>query len=269
MSLITPCELANRCFERLRYLPQDDINYCGEIKEEMKAMSLDVDPQKEKQLVKSAGVQLYRRLKQHQESLSCSGSVKKSTGMKKHQNQILTDVEEAILCGILISQRQLGMKITLRHVKQEAALAYSRPFGKSRAKRFLERNSNIFNLSHKKSMSEGRSSDVTFDQCELFCSAFEELQQTLAAKNIPIHPDTLCNMDETLLRITSNGHLNLELVPRGERTGTRSSSKCSPVGSMLVFMSASGAVPFVFFCMKKEAKQKKYLVPKLILNQES
>ena len=38
---------------------------------------------------------------------------------------------------------------------------------------------------------------------------------------------------------------------------------------MLVFVSASGAVLYVYFCMKKEAKQRKYLIPKLIINQES
>jgi hypothetical protein len=88
-------------------------------------------------------------------------------------------------------------------------------------------------------------------------------------KNIPLHPDTLCNMDETLLQIASNGKAELELVPRGEATGTRSSKDPSVVGSMLVFVNASGDVPFVYFCMKKVGKAKKYPVPIIPTNRST
>jgi len=41
------------------------------------------------------------------------------------------------------------------------------------------------------------------------------------------------------------------------------------VGSMLVFVNAAGAVPYVYFCMKKEGKAKKYPVPNLVLQQNT
>jgi hypothetical protein len=54
-------------------------------------------------------------------------------------------------------------------------------------------------------------------------------------------------MDKTLLQIASNGKAELELVPCGEATGTRSSKDPSVVGSMLVFVNASGDLPFGYF----------------------
>ncbi len=47
------------------------------------------------------------------------------------------------------------------------------------------------------------------------------------------------DMDKTLLQIASNGKAELELVPCGEATGTRSSKDPSVVGSMLGFVNGS------------------------------
>lgn len=110
-------------------------------------------------------------------------------------------------------------------------------------------------------MNSMRSDVHTYEQTEFFCDVFEDIVAQYAAKNIPVNPETLCNMDETLLRIVSHERLEVELVPHGELTGTPSVNDPTIVGSMLAFITANGVVPFVYFCMKKEGRAKKYPVP--------
>ena len=49
----------------------------------------------------------------------------------------------------------------------------------------------------------------------------------------------------------SNGKVDIELVPRGELTGTDSIRDPSVVGSMLVFVNAAGTVPYVYTLQQK------------------
>ena len=95
-------------------------------------------------------------------------------------------------------------------------------FSKEWLEGFLHQNEDLFVLRTKKSMKECQSNEVTFDQTLLFCDVFEEMLSEYASKGIPLHPETLCNMDETLLQIVSNGKVDIELVPRRELTGTDS-----------------------------------------------
>ncbi len=37
---------------------------------------------------------------------------------------------------------------------------------------------------------------------------------------------------------------------------------------MLIFITVTGAVPYIYFCMKKGKQSKKYHVPKMIFNRE-
>jgi hypothetical protein len=246
-----------------------DVNFREEIRQQLEIMSILIHPDAKDQFVKSTANQLQVLVKKFADDPLSFDLNGEWLGRKGHQNQILTDFEEATLCGILVSQRQLGKKISPARIRQAAQLAFGgdgRQFSKNWVKRFNKRNNDIFYLQRKRSMSAGRSSELTYDQCGIFCDAFSDLLHVMETKNYPVHPDTLCNMDETLLRISRNGHLELELIPCEERTGTHASSSSTVIGSMLVFITVTGAVPYVYFCMKKEKRSKKYPVPKMIFN---
>lgn len=270
-SAVAPKDVANCCFERIKHLDLTDLNFREEIRTQMEMMSVCIHPDAKNQFVKSSANQLQVLVKQFVGNPLHFDLNGEWLGRKAHQNQILTDFEEATLCGILVSQRQLGKKISPSRIKQAAQLAYGgdgRQFSKNWVKRFSQRNDDIFYLQRKRSMSAGRTSELTFDQCELFCEAFSDLLEVMEKKKFPVHPDTLCNMDETLLRIARNGRLELELIPREERTGTRAASDSTVIGSMLVFVTATGTVPYIYFCMKKEKRARKYPVPNMKFNRE-
>jgi hypothetical protein len=72
-------------------------------------------------------------------------------------------------------------------------------FGKDWEDGFLKRNDDIFVLQEKRSMSKNQSNALTYDKTIIFCNVFEDMIGDYELKNIPLHPDTLCNMDETLL----------------------------------------------------------------------
>lgn len=270
-SSMKPRAVAIRCYDRIKDLDLTDINYRAEIRKEINSLSLTIPPDASKQFTKSAANHLAVLVKTLEDDPTSFDQNGEWIGMKSHQNQLLTDFEEALLCGILMSQRQLGKKITPIRAKQAASIAFGdgrSSFSKTWAKRFVKRNQDIFYLRKKRSMSSGRSSDVTYDQCELFCDAFADLLDAMDARKMPISPDTLCNMDETLLRINKNGRLEVELIPREEQTGTHENSQSTVIGSMLAFVTATGAVPYVYFCMKKEGRARKYPVPQMIFNRE-
>lgn len=271
-SSLAPREIAKHALERLGYQDPTELNLCSEVRLSMEALSCNVASEDRKRFVKSAAYQLSLLLQQLQKSKKHYPIGEECLDIKSHANQNLTDVEESFLCGVLMAQRQSGLKITLLRARQAAEVAFGGrglKFGKNWSKGFKKRNTSIFTISKKRSMSKGRSDSLTYDQCEIFCDAMEDIVSDHEAICFPVHPDTLCNMDETLLRLTSNGRVELELVPRDERTGTASTKDTTVIGSMLVFVTASGVVPFVYFCMKKDPNARSYPVPKLVINRES
>jgi hypothetical protein len=260
-SLSNPLDVANM-----------DINYRGKIREEMMQMKMESPHNEVKKFVNSAAIQLARLQRNFLANPSDITAEGHWIGRKQHCNQILSTFEETLICGILTSQRHFGVKITKETVQETARAAYPEKhasFGKDWIKGFLKRNDDIFVLCPKKSMKASRSNEITYDQTLMFCDVFQEMIDFHAMQGTPIHPDTLCNMDETLLRIVRNGKLEIELVPREELTGTASTNDPSVVGSMLVFVTASGVVPYVYFCMKKVGKAKKYPVPNLMMHRSS
>jgi hypothetical protein len=76
-------------------------------------------------------------------------------------------------------------------------------------------------------MRSERSSDITYDQCKPLCDAFGDLFDTMKVQKVSVSADTLCNMDKTLLCITRDGHLEVELIPHEEQTGTQVCDTCA------------------------------------------
>ena len=276
---VQPRDAANHAFERILRslddplsLPMVTLDYFAEIHDEMDSMHITLEPIARKKFVKSAARQLAHLKEKTEEEPSRINVDGDWIGKSGHGNQVLTEIEEALLCGILSSQRHLGVKIVRSTICEIARSTYPNKgavFSKEWLEGFLHRNEDLFVLRTKKSMKECRSNEVTFDQTLLFCNVFEEMLSEYASKGIPLHPETLCNMDETLLQIVSNGKVDIELVPCRELTGTDSIRDPSVVGSMLVFVNAAGTVPYVYFCMKKEGKAKKHRVPNLVLQQNT
>jgi len=229
---VQPRDIANHAFERILRCLDDPLSlsmvtldYFAEIRNEMVSMQITLEPAAQKKFVKSAARQLAHLKEKTQENPSSINVDGDWIGKFRHGNQVLTEIEEALLCGILSSQRHLGVKIVQSTICEIARSTYpdkGAAFSKEWLEGFLHRNKDLFVLRAKKSMKECRSNEVTFDQTLLFCNVFEEMLSTYASKGIPLHPETLCNMDETLLRIVSNGKVDIELVPHGELTGTAS-----------------------------------------------
>ena len=109
-------DVAASAFERIvRSFPDPHtllnltLDFCVEIQKEMTSMKVQLEPDDVKKFVKSAAVQLYRLKKKFDENPTMADG--HWIGKKDHMNQILTTFEEALLCGILTSQRHLGVKL--------------------------------------------------------------------------------------------------------------------------------------------------------------
>ena len=144
-------DIANLCFDRMKSYTMDEVNFREEVRAEIKKTKLSIPQEQKKQFVKSAAYQLSLQVARFNENPMNFNLEKKG-----HNNQALTDFEETILCGIMMSQRQLGMKITLERVRRAAKLAFGekkRCFSRTWVNGFKERNSDIFYLNQKQSMS--------------------------------------------------------------------------------------------------------------------
>ena len=100
-------------------------------------------------------------------------------------------------------------------------------------------------------MSADRSSETTYRQAKKFTANFQELLDEQKELGRPVIPELLCTVDETLLRATDDGKIEIEIIPKGESAGTLAANP-STVGSMTVFTNADGDVPYLYFCMKKK-----------------
>ena len=58
-------------------------------------------------------------------------------------------------------------------------------------------------------MSEGRISPTTYDQAILFSEVFGDLISSFSKQGIPLTPECLINMDETLIQVTEKGGLDV------------------------------------------------------------
>ena len=104
-----------------------------------------------------------------------------------------------------------------------------------------------------------------------FSKTFDDLLTWFERLGTPLKASSLFNVDETLIRVTQNGVLDVELVPRCENTGSPPLDT-SVIGALLAFVSANGEVPLLFFCMKKKKHQASYhvpLIPKIIATRQS
>ena len=186
---------------------------------------------------------------------------------KSHGHQLLTDVEEMILLGLLISQRHNQVRLTQPHIKATAISMFGLAkgnFSRNWVRAFEERHKDILFRSGKsrKIMKAARVANTTFDQALIFSRVFQGVLESFQELQSPVSPQFLCNCDETLINIVRNGKVDIELVPRGVRTGSGSPPP-GLIGSMLCFVTASGDVPLVVFVMKKASNERGVRVPKL------
>lgn len=186
---------------------------------------------------------------------------------KSHGHQLLTDAEEMILVGVLLSQRHNQVRLTQPHIAATATCMFGTTKGifcRNWVRAFEERHQDILFRSKKsrKTMASNRTSNTTFDQSLMFSQVFQKVQKSFQEIGRPISPQFLCNCDETLINIVRNGKVDIELVPRGVKTGSGSPPP-GLLGSMLCFITAAGDVPLVVFIMKKAPNERGVRVPKL------
>ena len=181
---------------------------------------------------------------------------------------MLSDCEEALLCGLLTGVHQKQVVLTQKYVQRVAALVFPNKraaFGINWARGFLKQNDEFFLKHKKRAMAEGRITATTFDQAVQFSNVYGNLLSSYESRGIPLTPECLLNMDETLIQYMEKGGLDIELVPRKERTGS-SKPNSSVIGSTIAFVSASGEVPLLYFCMKKGDSQCEYPVPNILIH---
>ena len=174
-------------------------------------------------------------------------------GEKCHGHQKLTNVEELILVGQLLSSHNNGMEVTRKRIRNLAGSCYpSRaPFGDRWVTAYLRRQDAYLAVTRPKRMSSGRKSKVTYTQTKLFVEVFSSILSELQKEGKPVLPETLVNADETLIRAGANGKLEFQVVPKRQRTGQEREDN-QVKGSLLAFVTASGDVPVVLVCTKDE-----------------
>lgn len=255
--------LDNTCLERTLKKWDWDLELLSELKkhdpslQNLALSSIDV-------FVKSCKRQLQRLRADFQES---SDSMINSDGIwvskRSHSKQTLTDVEEAILCGFIFTRYRRCQKVGKMDIRNLAKNLFpDRNFSLKFAKGFLTRYKSVFSERKKRSMSESRSAPLTKCQAKLFVESFENLLKDFKDLGSPLIPELFCTVDETLLRATSDGKIEAQIIPKGQKSGTKGED-ASTIGSMTVFTTANGVVPYVYFCMKKSESQGSYYVPKL------
>ena len=163
LSKLKPRDVANIVFERwvaqrtnTRQSWSERFDFCAEVEKEVANLQNDVTCDEMKKFTASVHRQL-RRLKQkdmHNE-LTMDGDW---VGQKMHGNQLLSDVEEMILCGMLMSQHRNQIKLTIPYVRRVASLVFKGRdfFGSKWAKMFRKRHRGFFDLRSKKTMDDNR-----------------------------------------------------------------------------------------------------------------
>ena len=127
-------------------------------------------------------------------------------GVKGHGHQKLTNVEELVLVGQLLSRHNNGVELTRKKIRDFACQSFPScaPFGNGWLSAFLRRHDAYLAVTHPKRMSLGRKSEVTYAQTKLFTKVFSSLLSEAQKEGKPILKHTLVNADETLIRAGAN-----------------------------------------------------------------
>jgi hypothetical protein len=169
-----------------------------------------------------------------------------------------------MLVGLLLSAKQNYTKITKQFILTIVNVAFATssgfPFGMKWCKLFVKRFGHMWRFTTKKRIAEGRTSVLTFKQSILFSNVWQNILTDYQSLGLSLNPDVICNVDETLLNITANGRVFGQLDLRDGAHGD-SKLKGTTIGSMIVFISASGNVPLVMFCLKKRPRQRNLMIP--------
>ena len=185
-------------------------------------------------------------------------------GEKWDGHQKLTDMEENILCGMLFFCHHQGVSLTQKFVRNIALKSFPRyeSFGEDWFKGFRKRHGELFLFQSQQSMSRGRRDPTTYEQTLLFIETFGKVLDSFRASSWEVHASALVNFDETLIRAgVKNGKESLELIPRGEATGSDRVPN-GVVGALLTFVTADGSVPLLYVCMKhKSSKTSRLTAP--------
>ena len=144
-----------------------------------------------------------------------------------------------------------GVPLSQKFVRNLAVKAFPKEntFGKAWFRGFRKRHQDLLMFQSQRSMSSGRRNPTTYEQTLMFTKVFQEVLEDFKVHSWPVHEFALVNFDETLRVGSTKGKETLELIPRGEATGSEQ-LPAGVIGALLTFVTANGSVPLLVVCMK-------------------
>jgi hypothetical protein len=170
----------------------------------------------------------------------------KGPGAKSHGNCAFTLHEEAMVIGYLQMRSYLGSADRIQGILSfSAVLRNGTPVSLTAAKNLLLKYKDLFRKTKERSMMKAQTDPVNIANTEAFVKMWKRYQQHMV---FPL--DHIVNGDETLLRAVKDGSEVVRLESRFKRDGSEVLCDSSSIGSMTPFVSASGTLWLLVFCLK-------------------
>jgi hypothetical protein len=160
-----------------------------------------------------------------------------------HGNEILTTRDKALIIRYLLMRSNLGIAAQIDEVCQFSKHLLGFEVSFSTASRFLVQQSS-FRITKEKSMPKNRIQEESIEDVNSFIKNYQEIQE-----QFPVNPDHLINADETLLRGAKDS-CSIRRIEAQAKSGGSVAVDPKCIGSLTPFVSASGIVWLVVFCLK-------------------
>ena len=170
---------------------------------------------------------------------------------KVHGNRKLTIFDESLLLGYLLMRSEASFAEKYEGIVEFSTYLDSGPISGSTARRIVERNESLLRPSRNKRMASARTDPITIQHTETFLGVWEHI---IDVYDPPA--DHIVNADESILRASKDGTSITRLESNQKNGGSDFLCGKESVGSITPFVSASGTVWFVVFCLKVPVKDR-------------
>lgn len=165
---------------------------------------------------------------------------------KIHGNRALSIFEESLVLGYLLMRSEVSLAEKIDGVIEFSKCLDCGGVSRSTAERMVERHSDVLRSTKERRMASNRTDPVIIEHTNEFITIWDTVLAT--HHNLPL--DLIINADETMLRATKDGTAIQRLESVHKKGGSEFLSSKECVGSMTPFVSASGIVWLLVFCLK-------------------
>ena len=175
---------------------------------------------------------------------------KEDPDYREHGNQRMSQQEEAMLTGYLLMRSEIAQAEKAEGIVHFTKAMLGQPISLASAYRFIHRKEYVIRSTTQKVMTSRRCDAITIDHTAAFVRNMEILHAEYA-----VNFDHFVNADETILRGGKDGCSVKKLEARHKSGGSDGITSKISFGSMTPFVSASGIVWLLSFCLKLPASR--------------